>query len=517
MVKEKTPVISNPVHWTADQLVSFGDDALHGLALAATGTVGSYHLVLGRCLLAVDRCRLYEKYGCSGAVHYGISVLGLGEKLARALRRAALDLESLPRLTLAAETGRLPWGKLREIARKASPETEEAWLKLAAALSDNQLQKLASATAKGQMPWDGPIDAEDAGPTRYRYTVKPEVGALFERGAESLSRRVGRHYTVTEALEHLMMEQLEQRPISDRVARIVREEMKRDQAAMRHYRARRDKALFQEAKDIVSGRPADGASPGEAVDGGAVGGEAVGGEAVGGDADGCGMAERQAADAPLEREEVDVPADWASTTDWADFAGVVDGADVAGEGEVAGEAGEASQADGGAGTVDAPGGALGDAVPRGAFRTQQALELEGDWDGGREREWSNPALRFRPDARGVTDAQRRELLRRDGFCCRTPGCPNHAWLEVHHHQPYSRRGKTIRKNLLMLCTRCHKNHHAKRLRISGRPEHGLRFLDAQGRDLSAQASLEIAGWLDFWLGWTGGPENNRRVQLLGPD
>ena len=99
---------------------------------------------------------------------------------------------------------------------------------------------------------------------------------------------------------------------------------------------------------------------------------------------------------------------------------------------------------------------------------------------------------------------RRELMRRDGYCCATPGCPNHLFLQVHHVVFYGRGGKTIPGNLVVLCSRCHKNVHEGNLRIEGQAPDELRFLDRQGRDLRFQHRLDTAHWLDIWLGWTGG-------------
>jgi len=46
--------------------------------------------------------------------------------------------------------------------------------------------------------------------------------------------------------------------------------------------------------------------------------------------------------------------------------------------------------------------------------------------------WENDRLRFSGEARRPTQAQRRELLRRDAYRCATPDCPHHVWLQVHH-------------------------------------------------------------------------------------
>lgn len=111
-----------------------------------------------------------------------------------------------------------------------------------------------------------------------------------------------------------------------------------------------------------------------------------------------------------------------------------------------------------------------------------------------------------PKSRFLTRAQRRKLMRRDGYCCAVPGCQNSLWLDIHHIIFYSDGGLTIGDNLITVCTRCHKNIHEGRLRVEGAAPHGLRFLTAAGKDIRTERILEVAFWLDHWCGWQG-PED----------
>ncbi|MCA9778879.1 MAG: HNH endonuclease, partial [Candidatus Eremiobacteraeota bacterium] len=61
---------------------------------------------------------------------------------------------------------------------------------------------------------------------------------------------------------------------------------------------------------------------------------------------------------------------------------------------------------------------------------------------------------FNPCNRHATKAQKRELLRREGWCCATPGCPHKIWLHLHHLIPYSQGGPTLAHNLLGVCVAC---------------------------------------------------------------
>ena len=70
-------------------------------------------------------------------------------------RRVARLLLELPELSLTAENGAIAWSKLREIVRKASPETELFWLRLAGVMSYKEIEVLVRRTprlAESQQP-----------------------------------------------------------------------------------------------------------------------------------------------------------------------------------------------------------------------------------------------------------------------------------------------------------------------------------------------------------------------------
>lgn len=109
--------------------------------------------------------------------------------------------------------------------------------------------------------------------------------------------------------------------------------------------------------------------------------------------------------------------------------------------------------------------------------------------------WSNDRLRFNPEARVVTPAQRQEVLRRDAYCCSTPGCPNHLWLEVHHVVFYAAGGVTVPSNLTLVCGRCHNHIHDGSLRLSGSAPDGLVWKDRRGYPLGGTRMGEWFGLL----------------------
>jgi len=71
----------------------------------------------------------------------------------------------------------------------------------------------------------------------------------------------------------------------------------------------------------------------------------------------------------------------------------------------------------------------------------------------------------RPNIATIPPSRRSEVLRRDRYRCRAPGCNHGRFLEVHHVNPRSRGGGHELENLVTLCSGCHRLHHEGRLRI----------------------------------------------------
>ena len=108
--------------------------------------------------------------------------------------------------------------------------------------------------------------------------------------------------------------------------------------------------------------------------------------------------------------------------------------------------------------------------------------------------WSNHRLRFNPNARVVSPAQRQEVLRRDAYCCATPGCPHHLWLEIHHIVFYAAGGVTVPANLAPLCGRCHTHIHDGSLLLTGSAPNGLVWQDRRGAPLGG---TRVGEWLEL--------------------
>lgn len=67
----------------------------------------------------------------------------------------------------------------------------------------------------------------------------------------------------------------------------------------------------------------------------------------------------------------------------------------------------------------------------------------------------------------VTPALRKKIFHRDRGVCRTPGCMNSMFLEIHHIKPVSHGGGNDESNMILLCSACHKHVHENRMKIAG--------------------------------------------------
>ncbi len=521
----KLPTSVQPQHWSVDNLITFGDHVIHELAVKSTGTTTSYRLVLGRCLMAVDETKLYQQFGCSGAIHYARNILGLGKKEAQTLRRVARELERLPRLRQAAEHGTTSWSKLREIVGKATPETEEAWLALAGRMSPNDLARVAARTEFGGMPAEMPEDENARKLVHFRLQLGEETHELFQRAAQVVSKSLEKAVSVTEALEYLVVEHLEKKPATeDRVDKA------REEAA--HSRARRQaqrERLLDQARTIVAQekeredplvalQQALGSEPLFLEDETLVQGEDVRVEGnrvqVEWDDDAVDLdlisAERDLRPArDVSEEDVPNEAMWQRQVGGParDFSGSASPIKAAQRNGADGPAWDHSESE-----------STPERTEPGLTNAERLAQWRAMFEATDEKcpgnpdlflvdpdHWKARRLRFNPKARKLTTAQRREILRRDGHRCRVPGCTHHVWLDVHHYIPLSQDGPTLPWNLLTLCTRCHANVHAGFLIIEFDPESGFRFLNRGLTPVDQPSLLEVAHWIDFWLGWSGGP------------
>ena len=423
-------IATKPLHWRLNTLLSLGTDHVHQLALRAVGSLTSLRLLLGRCLLALHENKGYKKFGCSSAVHYATQILGIGDREARECRRVARELQPLPELTLAAEIGNIEWSYLREVVRKASPETESYWLSLCGPFNARQIRELVKRTPWGSLP--GEVEEEEElVSTELRCPLAPRVFRMLAQARGLYSIEQDEAVTNADIIEAALASYIAGRPVDTEVLNKAREEADKDLQAQEA----RGLPLVQRARAMAEemgllGEPAE------------------------------------------EHKEEEQP-------DEAELIAIALGAESL-------EPEQLSNSE----------------------RPTCVAELQIP-----QASWTNSRLRFNPHKRLATKAQRREILRRDGWKCSTPGCCGSVWLHLHHLKSYAEGGETRAENLLSTCSICHRHIHEGLLQISVDSEEKLIYLDAQGRRLDRKVNLEMAGWLDWWHGWKGREEDSHSARV----
>ena len=87
-----------------------------------------------------------------------------------------------------------------------------------------------------------------------------------------------------------------------------------------------------------------------------------------------------------------------------------------------------------------------------------------------------------------TDAQRREIMRRDRHC-RFPGCTNVTFTNVHHIVPWKLGGRTDLPSLVLLCRHHHQGvMHRKDWSMSGNANEKLTFVSPSGHVMTSRPS-----------------------------
>jgi len=89
--------------------------------------------------------------------------------------------------------------------------------------------------------------------------------------------------------------------------------------------------------------------------------------------------------------------------------------------------------------------------------------------------------------REPTDAQRREVMRRDRHC-RFPGCTNVTFTNTHHVVAWKPDGRTDIDNLALLCLHHHRLVHSRGWSMSGNVNHELTFTGPSGRVMTSRPS-----------------------------
>ena len=105
--------------------------------------------------------------------------------------------------------------------------------------------------------------------------------------------------------------------------------------------------------------------------------------------------------------------------------------------------------------------------------------------------------------REPTDAQRREVMRRDRHC-RFPGCTNVTFTNIHHVLAWKPGGTSDLDNLALVCLHHHHLVHSKGWTMTGNANEQLTFVGPSGRVMTSRPS-------PMWTAVTGGPRASGRA------
>ncbi len=115
-------------------------------------------------LSTMRRKKYYKELGYASLVEYGEQALGFRDGKTGQLATLGDRLRGLPRLDAAMVKGAVGWTTARTIARVATPDTEDAWLKRAMEISGRELEDQASEVDPGALP---PEADDDTDPYRH--------------------------------------------------------------------------------------------------------------------------------------------------------------------------------------------------------------------------------------------------------------------------------------------------------------------------------------------------------------
>ena len=161
--------------------------------------------------------RGWERLGYARPGDYARERLGLSARSLQELARVDRQLAGLPGLEAALVTGRLPWSKVRLLARFATAEDEEHWIARATHTSVRVLEREVRAVDRGSLEAGGLATDEDGGavePTR-SIRIRAPVALCFKwmRTREYAAKVAGERITPSVALEMVTAEALSALPV----------------------------------------------------------------------------------------------------------------------------------------------------------------------------------------------------------------------------------------------------------------------------------------------------------------
>jgi hypothetical protein len=159
--------------------------------------------------------RAFERLGYARLSDYARERLGVSARSVQEWARVDRQLSGLPRLEAALVSGRLPWSKVRMLARFVTAEDEAGWIEHAQHVSVRTLERQARAVDRGVLETGGlegdPEDAEALESVRVR--VPSPLAFKWKRTCEYASRVAGERIPPGVALELVTAEVLSGLPV----------------------------------------------------------------------------------------------------------------------------------------------------------------------------------------------------------------------------------------------------------------------------------------------------------------
>jgi hypothetical protein len=144
-------------------------------------------------LLIAKRMEIHRHLGFGSFAEYVERVLGYAPNTGRDRVRVAEELETMPAIVAAWEDGRIPYSVVREIARVATPDTEEVVLAYVDGLTVREVVDAMRGLEKGDDP--NRRRHPELEPRTVRMKLAPETYALFLEARRKLERDVGHPMT----------------------------------------------------------------------------------------------------------------------------------------------------------------------------------------------------------------------------------------------------------------------------------------------------------------------------------
>lgn len=412
-------------------------EQIHQIAVAAKNEICHRERILTACLLEIDKRCLHFDWGTSTTAHYAEAILQLDGHTAREYMRTGRALEGLPKLAEAYYAGQVSRGKIREITRVATVDTEDFWLDAAAHHNTRQIEMMVARTHKGRKPGEPGGDDGKPRPLKTRVTLdfEPEQMAIVREALDRVCQVAGERVALADAIELMAQEFLNtaqsEADVGNRYRLVIHADPSSRLAWVNSASGTSrvsDETLAQALCDaeVIDLRRSGDEQPRVDINGDDCCDQAAPERPTWDAAHPAASPHAHHAAHPADNDEAEDRDDHPSHPVWDTLAD----------------------------------------IGRGVMTRAQAARL----------------------TRTVPPAVMRHVMARDQYRCSVPGCEMRIWKEVHHIEWRVDGGRHDTENLVLLCTRHHRMVHRGQLSVCGAPSGGLAWRDQHGRVLQGSAA-----------------------------